>query len=226
RLAEGVTANTVNHDLTYLKAVFNKLTTLDKYQYPNPLKNVQKIKFDEKEVSYLELSQITTLLDACQPNEDLSLISEVCLSTGCRWGEAEPLRDAQVRSCRIVFSKTKTTNARTVPITKDLQTRLLKNVTPDGRLFRHVDDKEFKKALIKAEVELPKGQRTHVLRHTFAVHFMLNRGNILDLQKILGHKTLQMTLRYAGYHPDYLQDALTKNPLFTISQQHLEVQNG
>jgi site-specific recombinase XerD len=79
-----------------------------------------------------------------------------------------------------------------------------------------VDDKDFKKVLIKAGIELPKGQSTHVMRHTFAVHFMLNRGNILDLQKILGHKTLQMTLRYAGYHPDYLQDALTKNPLATL----------
>jgi integrase len=226
RMAEGATANTANHDLTYLKAVFNKLISLGQYQYPNPLKNIQKLKFDEKEVSYLELSQITALLDACQHDEDLTLITEVGLSTGCRWGEVEPLRVKQVRASRIVFSKTKTTNARTVPIAKELEARLLSNITPAGRVFRHVDDKKFQRALIKAGIELPKGQRTHVLRHTFAVHFMLNRGNILDLQKILGHKTLQMTLRYAGYHPDYLQDALTKNPLFTISQQHLEVQNG
>lgn len=216
RMANGASANTVNHDLTYLKSVFNKLITLGQYHGPNPLDNVRKIPFDEKELSYLDRDQIRALIEACKKNKDMALIVEVCLSTGCRWGEAAPLRDNQVRAGRIVFSKTKTTNARMVPISKDLQKRLLADTRPTGRLFSYIDDRHFLKALKTAEIKLPRGQRTHVLRHTFAVHFMLNRGNILDLQKILGHKTLQMTLRYAGYHPDYLQDALTKNPLAAI----------
>lgn len=32
-------------------------------------------------------------------------------------------------------------------------------------------------------VALPRGQKSHVLRHTFASHFMMNGGNILTLQK-------------------------------------------
>ena len=47
---------------------------------------------------------------------------------------------------------------------------------------------------------------------------MRQRGNILDLQKILGHKTLQMTLRYAQFHPDYLADAINKNPLVLLEE--------
>ena len=216
RMEQGATANTVNHDLTYLKAIYNKLIALGNYSHPNPLDNIQKIKFDEKEVNYLKKSEIVALLAECKQDTNLSMIVEICLSTGCRWGEAAPLRTEQVRDQRIVFSGTKTTNARMVPISPGLEKRILSIQRSRGRLFPYVDDKDFKKALIKAGIELPKGQSTHVMRHTFAVHFMLNRGNILDLQKILGHKTLQMTLRYAGYHPDYLQDALTKNPLATL----------
>lgn len=60
---------------------------------------------------------------------------------------------------------------------------------------------------------MPQGQATHALRHTFATHFMMNGGNIITLQRILGHSTLQQTLTYAHFAPDFLQDAITYNPL-------------
>ncbi|KIQ76764.1 hypothetical protein RW26_22315 [Aeromonas sp. L_1B5_3] len=65
----------------------------------------------------------------------------------------------------------------------------------------------------RAGLELPPGQNTHVLRHTFASHFMMNGGNILVLQKILGHSTIAMTMRYAHLAPDHLEDAVRLNPL-------------
>ena len=60
---------------------------------------------------------------------------------------------------------------------------------------------------------MPQGQATHALRHTFATHFMMNGGSIITLQRILGHSTLQQTLTYAHFAPDFLQDAITYNPL-------------
>lgn len=60
---------------------------------------------------------------------------------------------------------------------------------------------------------MPHGQATHALRHTFATHFMMNGGSIITLQRILGHSTLQQTLTYAHFAPDFLQDAITYNPL-------------
>ncbi len=54
---------------------------------------------------------------------------------------------------------------------------------------------------------------THALRHTFASHFMMNGGNILTLQRILGHQSLTMTMRYAHLAPEHLQEAKMLNPL-------------
>lgn len=71
----------------------------------------------------------------------------------------------------------------------------------------------FRSALERAEIELPAGQLTHVLRHTFASHFMMNGGNILVLQKILGHTDIKMTMRYAHFAPNHLEEALLLNPL-------------
>lgn len=52
----------------------------------------------------------------------------------------------------------------------------------------------------------------HALRHTFASHYMMNGGNLLALQKLLGHASLAMTLVYSHLASDYLGDELEKLP--------------
>lgn len=71
----------------------------------------------------------------------------------------------------------------------------------------------FGRALKAAKIELPKGQAAHVLRHSFASHFVMNGGDILTLQKVLGHSTINMTMRYSHLSEDHLSDALRRNPL-------------
>lgn len=71
----------------------------------------------------------------------------------------------------------------------------------------------FSRVLTTTSIKLPTGQTTHVLRHTCASHFVMRGGNILVLQKVLGHTTLAMTMRYAHPAPEHLQDALTLNSL-------------
>jgi integrase len=41
----------------------------------------------------------------------------------------------------------------------------------------------------------------HGFRHTFASHWVMRGGDLFKLQKILGHKTVQMTMRYAHLQP-------------------------
>lgn len=45
---------------------------------------------------------------------------------------------------------------------------------------------------------------------------MIGGGSILVLQKILGHTSLAMTMRYAHLAPDHLQEALRLNPFDTF----------
>ena len=49
---------------------------------------------------------------------------------------------------------------------------------------------KFGEVIDQIGLELPEGQLTHGLQHTFASHYMMSGGDILILQKVLGHATL------------------------------------
>ncbi|WP_446479750.1 tyrosine-type recombinase/integrase [Burkholderia stagnalis] len=57
------------------------------------------------------------------------------------------------------------------------------------------------------------------MRTSTASHFMMNGGNILTLQRILGHQSLTMTMRYAHLAPEHLQEAKMLNPLRQLEQE-------
>ncbi|WP_411198411.1 tyrosine-type recombinase/integrase [Thalassolituus sp.] len=71
----------------------------------------------------------------------------------------------------------------------------------------------FRRALDQSGIQLPKGQAAHVLRHSFASHFMMNGGNILTLQKILGHSSITVTMRYAHLAEGFILEILEYNPI-------------
>nr|WP_258189335.1 tyrosine-type recombinase/integrase [Stutzerimonas stutzeri] len=69
----------------------------------------------------------------------------------------------------------------------------------------------------RTSIVLPRGQASHALRHPFASHFIQNGGNILTLQKILGHSSLVMTMQYAHLAPEHLAEAVKLNPLAGVT---------
>jgi integrase len=44
----------------------------------------------------------------------------------------------------------------------------------------------------------------HALRDTFASHFIMNGGNVITLQRLLGHATIQQTMKYVHLAPDFM----------------------
>jgi site-specific recombinase XerD len=85
-----------------------------------------------------------------------------------------------------------------------------------GRLFSSCRS-AFRKAYERTGLNTP-GQLTHILRHTFASYYMMQGGNILTLQRILGHGDIKMTMRYAHLSPDHFASVLTCSPLYLLGQ--------
>jgi integrase len=56
----------------------------------------------------------------------------------------------------------------------------------------------------------PLSRGWHGLRHTFASQFIMQGGNILTLQKLLGHADITMTLVYSHLAPDFIAGELER----------------
>lgn len=214
RLEAGISSKTLNNELGYLRAVFNELYSLAQLQYQNPISLVKPFQIQELELSWLTPKQVIELLDsitASTENPHVYPITLICLSTGSRWSEAQNLKPASLRNGVITFSGTKSGKVRSIPIAEHLQTLLQAHWATYGQFTSSLT--AFRRALARTSIELPRGQASHALRHTFASHFIQNGGNILTLQRILGHSSLAMTMRYAHLAPDHLNDAVTLSPL-------------
>jgi integrase len=221
RLAAGIAPNSVNREHAYLRSVFNELRRLGQWKKPNPLAELRQFKVQERELSYLTTDQIRDLLEklAEGKNRHAAMIAKVCLATGARWSEAESLEVRHIRNSQIQFAGTKSGKVRTIPIEPSFEQALRNHhdkAETGQRLFAYAYS-AFRDAIERAGITLQEGQLTHVLRHTFASHFMMNGGNILVLQRSLGHANLTMTMRYAHLAPDHLQEVVKLNPLTALT---------
>lgn len=213
-LQAGANPKTLHNRLGYLRAVFNVLYQLEEIDYPNPLGRVKPLKLQEKELAYLTQQQIEHLFSVIHSRcktPHVAMIAAICLATGGRWGEAQALTPDRVRDGLVTFINTKGKRTRSIPIAPILQKKILDHFAQHSLFSNCLNS--FDKTLGASMIALPAGQSSHVLRHTFASRFVMNGGNILTLQKVLGHTSLAMTMRYAHLAPDHLQDAIRFGPV-------------
>tara|TARA_Y100000588_G_C13687309_1_gene682938 strand:- start:140 stop:505 length:366 start_codon:yes stop_codon:yes gene_type:complete len=107
----------------------------------------------------------------------------------------------------VTYINTKGKRNRAVPIFKELY-QLINKDTSD-RLFSCAYSTVYK-WLTRALPSVPKGQGTHILRHTLASHFVTNGGNILC------HNDISMTMRFSHFAPNHLSNAIHFSPLNSL----------
>jgi integrase len=211
-LNEGLKPSTVNRRCALLSGMFTKLIAAGEYHSIQPFKDIKRLKAPLSDMAFLSKSEIENLLSLLSGDDRKAVL--VCLATGGRWGEVSALKGEHIINSMVTFMKTKNGKRRSVPIPADL-VNLIKQKT-SGPLYQ--PNYTTVRTILKAmKPDLPDGQALHVFRHTFATHFMMNGGNIITLQRILGHGRLQQTMTYAHFAPSFLNDAVELNPLKGVS---------
>jgi integrase len=180
---------------------------------------------------YLRSDQeIADFLRAAQAeDEHVYVMYSMAVYTGLRAGELAGLRWSDIDLKRRLITvrrsytgATKSGRIRHVPILDPLLPLLrawrlrhpgsLVFTNRDGRMqgkSARVFQEVLHRVLGRAGFESPvvSGKRRwyitfHGLRHTFASHWMMRGGDLFKLQKILGHSSIEMTMRYAHLAPD------------------------
>ncbi len=194
----------------------------------NPFQYLRELKEEPSSDVYMTSEEIQRVLEASYGHYFHSLFL-IAINTGMRRGEIAGLcwdkvnfqtgliEIARQRDRNGLGERTKTFKSRRyIPMNavvrnhlfalKDKALGSLVVTDSDGSEFdvNHLN-RDFSKFQKKAG--LAQHFRFHDLRHTFASHFMMNGGNIYDLQKILGHSSLEMTQRYAHLAPEHLIQA-------------------
>lgn len=195
----------------------------------NPLEDFKNLKEDTQDFKYFTKSEITQFLGATL-KDPLYPLYLTAIYTGMRRGELAGLLwdrvdfvNNQIVVTRILDrtglkDRTKSSKKRVIPLHPEVR-NCLATLQREQRSLKYVFCKEngdhinvnhiyrdFKKAQQKAG--LTSFIRFHDLRHTFASHYMMNGGNAFDLQKIMGHSDIKMTMRYSHFSPEHLQNSI------------------
>lgn len=210
-----VSEASVNRDLAYLKGIFNKGIEWGMVQ-ENPARKVKLFREKNHRTRFLSHEELANLLSCCKPR--LRSVVIIAVNTGMRKGELQNLKweDVDFERGIITLTYTKNGEMRHIPMNQAVRDALIA-LKQDFQSREHVFTKKdgnpydirksFDTALIKANI---LDFRFHDLRHTFASHLVMSGIDLNTVRELLGHKSLEMTLRYSHLSQSHKIDAVQK----------------
>jgi len=208
---------TVNRYLATLSACFAFGVKTLGWIERNPCERVNRSKENPGRVRFLSDEELPRLLDACRPNPDLYLAVLLSLTTGARQSEIMGLRWGQIDFVRSVITlkhgTTKNKDARSLPLVGEaftlLQQRARVRSLHDDRVFPPTSEnaqyRDVREGWVRAlQAANVKDFRWHDLRHTAASYLAMSGVSLVEIAKVLGHRTLAMVARYAHLSDEHI----------------------
>ena len=233
-LDAGRAPRTAQYTLAMIRQIFNFAIENDFLKGKNPAKKVKKLKFDNQRLRFLTVAESETLLTALKAkSKDLHDQALTSLHTGARAGEIFRLEftDLDFETDQITLRDTKNTETRIVYMSDTLKQMFIERKAeiqqkqkkkPDwnpqslvfpGRGGRPITSVSRTFDRVTEDMGLNDGisdrrqkMTFHNLRHTAASWLVQSGTPLFTVQKLLGHKTPQLTARYSHLAPGNLQD--------------------
>jgi len=216
KLAITKSAKTVTFYLQFIKTVFNHAIKNGHFKRINPCNGIVEQKIDNKRERYLTIEEIKTLLNEVGSDPELFLFVKLSLATGGRLQTILKIKkkDIDFENGNMLLKDIKNNSTYRGFITNDIKV-LLKDAIqlkkadeniinyPMRTIQRKLSDilnslfnKDLRKDDRKNRVVI------HTLRHTFASHLAIQGTPIFTIQKLMNHKDIAQTMRYAKLAPD------------------------
>jgi integrase len=164
---------------------------------------------------YLTLDEAHAIIDAAQAKQRDCLLFSLLWQTGLRISEALSLTSDNIRAIDIRV-KGKGGKVRVIPIKPQLINQLLRYALdkhiPYGEPFFNITRSQAHRLANKYAVAagITRKVHCHLFRHGFAVNFLRQTGNIVYLQELLGHSSIETTRIYVRAALPDVREALEK----------------
>ena len=227
---KGWANSTINYTINFLARLFNFAIEEELYHNPNPVKHkkIKNLKVNNERERYLTSDEIR-LLYAHIHDDTLRLFAELALATG---GRLETILHIQAKDINLndkmitlkdlknnsnykgfipnhllgymqAYLPTLSVNdfiigGKSTKYSDRTIRRKMKNIF-DPLFNEGLDSKDAKNRVV-----------IHSLRHTFASHLAINGTPIFTIQKLMNHRDIKMTMRYAKLAPDSGKDFVNK----------------
>ena len=205
---------TVYQELSLMRRMFNVARREWKWIRDNPVADLSfSIGDQNARDRWLTLEEEQALLANATNPAWLRPLLIVALHTGMRRGEILNLRWKDVNPLRrlITIEKSKNGGKRSIPMSQTLYSILKgmsKVVDITNRVFPIAVRSlraAFDNALVKSDI---KDFHFHDCRHSFATRLVQNGVDLYRVKELLGHKTINMTMRYAHHYPESLRSSV------------------
>ncbi len=222
---KNLSPKSVNQIIELFGAIFNYGLKKDLYKNINPTIKIKKFKIDNSRERYLTLEEIKELYEYLESNKLLTLFVKTALTTG---GRLETILSIQKKDIDLA---TGTINLKDLknkdtykgflsdeiceilkPIIQDFKANdYIVSIDKTKMTSRQIQSrlKPILDRLFNAELDTKDRKNRvviHTLRHTFASHLAINGTPIFTIQKLMNHKDIKQTMRYAKLSPDSGKD--------------------
>jgi site-specific recombinase XerD len=170
----------------------------------NPARLVRQRSENNGRIRFLTETEETRLRDAVRslfPEHEAELT--ISLNTGMRLSEQYTLiwKDIDFKRREINLDRTKNGSPRMIPMNDAVMEAMASfasrspSTSPEARVFAIKNPNVwFKPAIAQAKIE---DYRWHDNRHTFCSRLAMRGHNLTVIQQLAGHKTIEMSARYA-----------------------------
>jgi integrase len=217
RKEQGRSEVTINRELAFLKNLFTMAIQWGR-AHENPVKQVQMFREDNGRTRFLTNEEEVRLLSECGAH--LRPVVIAAIHTGFRKSELLSLTWGNVnfrhQLVTVEAGYAKNSEARSVPMTS-LLTETLKpiriNGDPKSSVFRNSAGKPYRNISTAFNSAVKRARITdftfHDLRHTFASRLVMRGVDLTTVKELMGHKHINMTLRYAHLAPGHKRSAIS-----------------
>ncbi len=210
----GLAKKSVNNHLSILRT---SLTVAKKRGLISSVPEIEWLDTPPPEFDFLDFGEADRLIAGADGEWGVALL--LVVRTGLRLGELRALRWEDVDQVKGVvhvrqsvsrgqITSPKSNRMRSVPLSKATLAALKEHrhlrgpyvfCTMSGRMFTRNETKHpLRRARTRAGL---RHLGWHVLRHTFASHLVIRGVPLKAVQELMGHATIEMTMRYAHLSP-------------------------